>query len=148
MVINKSITTSTELDRLSRDLRIHLNGIYSKDQLINVKPRKGGYIINMQNSNDGNGSHWIAVYLSEHNNLQRKRTSAYFDSFGIICPYEVMDFMGRWSNDAIFCNKQIQDVDFGGCGQYVLEFLRHMQNSHGTPRQRYIKFLSKYEFLN
>jgi hypothetical protein len=145
MVINKSITTSTELERLARDLRIHLNGIYSKDQLINVKPQKGGYIINMQDSDKGNGSHWIAVYLSEYNG---RRTSAYFDSFGIICPYEVMDFMRKWSNDAIFCNKQIQDVDFGGCGAYCIHFLRHMQFSRGTSRQRYMRFLSKYTFLN
>ena len=145
-IIDKSRTTNTELEKLAKELRINLNGIYTKDMLTHIIPQKGGYIINMQDSDDGGGTHWIGIYndIVKQSKTGLKNISLAFDSFGIIPPNEVIDFMSRWSRDGIYSTKQIQNVNFGGCGQYTLHFLRHMQYGKGMPRIKYNRFIRKY----
>ena len=141
-IIDKSRTTNIELEKLAHRFKINLNGIYTKDMLKNIRPQKGGYIINMQDSDDGNGSHWISVYNDIDNG---KHISLYFDSFGIIPPYEIIDFMAKWSKYAIYSEKQIQNVNFGGCGLYAIHFIRCMQYCKGSSRKKYYTFINKYD---
>jgi len=50
---------------------VGFRGVFSKDELDDV-PAGGSCVVNIENFNDGSGTHWVAVY---NNN--------YFDSFGL-----------------------------------------------------------------
>ena len=51
------------------------NGVYSRDNLPKIKD--GAYIINLDEYSDI-GTHWVALYLNNDNNVV-----TYFDSFGV-----------------------------------------------------------------
>ena len=51
------------------------NGVYSRDNLTEIKD--GAYIINLDEYSDI-GTHWVALYLNNDNNVV-----TYFDSFGV-----------------------------------------------------------------
>ena len=59
--------TNTLSDRdiiqILQNQNIHIHGIYMKDELPN-KLTKGFYIVNLQSSTDGNGTHWVALYYN------------------------------------------------------------------------------------
>ena len=57
----------------NRNLEKHFGGIYSKDQLPNELIKDKFYIVNMESSNVGNGSHWVVFYYNYPS------TSIYFD---------------------------------------------------------------------
>jgi hypothetical protein len=45
--------------------------------------KNGVYIINLQSSDEGSGSHWL-------NLIVRDKTALYVDPFGAICPTEII----------------------------------------------------------
>ena len=51
-----------------------------------TKVKDGCYIINMQSSTQGNGTHWVALYVQKSN-------AFYFDSFGALPPNDIMTFI-------------------------------------------------------
>ena len=51
------------------------NGVYSRDNFTEIKD--GAYIINLDEYSDI-GTHWVALYLNNDNNVV-----TYFDSFGV-----------------------------------------------------------------
>ena len=67
--------SNIDLMKLAKHYNINLNGIYMKDELNGLKPRIGNYIINLQSTNQGNGTHWTAIIFT-------KKRAYYFDSFG------------------------------------------------------------------
>ena len=72
------IITHMKLDK-------HFGGIYSKDQLPKELIRGKFYIINLQDHNKGDGTHWTAFYYN------KPLTSIYFDSYGFIAPQDVQN---------------------------------------------------------
>ena len=56
-------------------------GVFMKDQLPD-KLERGSYVINLQSSKDGNGTHWVCLYYTPN-------FSYYYDSYGFIAPLEV-----------------------------------------------------------
>lgn len=93
-----------------------INGIYSKDRLPTLK--KGFYIINIQNSDEGSGTHWTSLYYdNDHNNI-------YFDSFGFPAPMEIQQHLKSYS----YNDKQIQNIDSTACGYYCIAFILYMNN--------------------
>jgi hypothetical protein len=63
--------TNVDLIRQARELKINLVSVCSKDKLHLIKPRVGGYIINMQNSDMGFGTHWVASILYQDNDTMK-----------------------------------------------------------------------------
>ena len=59
-----------------------------KDKLKKIKSNDGNYIINLESSNDGNGTHWL-VHKIEIKDF------AYFDSYGMLPPEEIISFCKR-----------------------------------------------------
>ena len=57
---------------------ISIGGIFSKDKIPKLIVDKF-YVINMQNSTEGDGTHWVCFYFNGMDNY-------YFDSFGFNCP--------------------------------------------------------------
>lgn len=120
-------TSNFDLINLAKRLGIKLILIGFKDQFKGKTPRPGAYIINLESSDEGNGTHWCALYLARNKN---KREAFYSDSFGIVPPNEIMDFMRRWTNNSKnihINNSTIQDPDVNYCGEYAIHFLGHMQ---------------------
>jgi len=131
------MTTNTDLHRLAKAFNIPLNAVVSKDHLREMTPQPGGYIVNMEDSTAGNGSHWVAVYFEGPGYVP-----LYFDSFGIDPPLAIIDFMKKCHNKCIFSTKEIQNINSGFCGQYCLYFLNEMSKNGGNLCKRYQRFLS------
>ena len=55
--------------------------VVMKDELVKIKPLSGNYIINLESSQDGNGTHWMGLKIE---NLD----CVYFDSYGYLPPQE------------------------------------------------------------
>jgi hypothetical protein len=93
---------------------IKFNGIFMKDELPS-KLKQGFYIINLQSSNIGDGTHWTVLYYSYKHSL-------YFDAFGFVPPVEVEQKLNRYA----YNNKQIQNLESTACGYYCIAFIIFM----------------------
>lgn len=122
--------------KLAKKYNIPLNGVYMKNELENMIPNSGGYIINMQDSIDGNGTHWISVYFPKN-----KKNSLYFDSFGLAPPIAIIKFMLKYSPNIITSDEEIQNINSGFCGQYCLYFLHQMFHNKGSMMNKYNRFI-------
>lgn len=99
-IIKKPMTTKSDLEFLAKKLNLDVKINWLKD----VDPNdKSAQIINLGNPIIG-GSHWCAIY-----------NGVYFDPFGIVPP-EKLDHL-EW------IPLQIQDQNFGGCGNYAVLWL-------------------------
>ena len=96
-------------------------GCYCKDELINKKPGSKFWIINMQDSDDGNGSHCVLVY-----DCERKR-SIYFDSYGISPPEEIKEFMRKSKKPLVYSDAQYQTLDSSNCGYYCIDTINRLE---------------------
>lgn len=139
--MNSSLTSNDQLIKLAKKINAPLNAVYSKDQLYHVNPEPGGYIINMEDIAEGDGSHWVAIYFDVISPIG----ALYFDSFGVDPPIAIMDFMKRWSDKCIVSTKEVQNINSGFCGQYCLLFLKEIHNSKGSLYNRYNKFLKQFK---
>ena len=120
MYNNKSITTNLDLEKIASSIGLKLDGIYSIDELKKIPFKPGNYILNIGNR------HWVAL----HNNI-------YFDTFGMIYPPEVSNWVSSHYKKIIYNTKQIQAINSGHCGQYSILWLRYGDN-----------MLDKFEQLN
>ena len=113
------VLSNFDLENLAGFYKIHLNGIFMKDQMPD-KPKNGCYIINLQSSTQGNGTHWTSLFIY-------KKMSYYFDSFGAPPPNEIILFSKkRKSQHLLYSNWIIQDLSSENCGWYCLGFLLFM----------------------
>lgn len=101
-----------DLEELAINYGIELNAILMKDQLESIKPKNGNYIINLQSSTEGSGTHWVCLIL-------RNTNCFYFDAFGMLPPTEVIDFCKRISHSTLgYSTKDLQNIDTSTCGWY------------------------------
>ena len=86
-----------------KDLKLDhcFGGVYGKDQLPKDLMRTKFYIVNMESSNVGNGSHWVVFYYI------KPLTSIYFDSFGFVAPIQVENRIKPY----IFNDSEVQDYN-------------------------------------
>lgn len=136
-------TTNTQLANLAKRYNIPLVTICNKDMLANIFPQKGGYIINLQDSTEGSGTHWVGLWLDSQNG---NKTSSYYDSFGVDPPLDVLDFVERYGSKKLYSSeKVIQNINSGYCGQYVINFLWFMTHCRNLPiKKRYQMLLSQF----
>ena len=107
------------LENLAGFFKHFLVGIFMKNEMPN-KPTDGCYIINLQSSTQGNGSHWTGLFIY-------KKMSFYFDSFGAPPPVEIILFSKkRKGGHLLYSNWIIQDLKSEACGWYSLGFLLYM----------------------
>lgn len=117
-----SITSDDQLEKITKELNIPLNGIY----IINDLPKKyikGSYIYNLNGQ-----THWVASFNNE-----------YFDSIGEEPPIEVIKFAKIKS----FNKKQIQPVNENWCGIYCICYLWFRNNGYSLN-----DFLNNFDKLN
>lgn len=144
-LLTDGTTTNIGLRKAADMYELPLRLIAFKDQLMLYNPVPGAYIINMEDSTTGHGSHWVALYLAVE---RRNPTAYYFDSFGGAPPMEVRNFASRYgAADLYYQNKQIQKLSANYCGQYVLALINAMANGTGSYQKRYLKFLHTFNFI-
>ena len=131
--------TNFELEKLAKFYHLPLVSICMKDELPK-KPKEGLYIINMQSSSVGSGSHWVAMYFW-------KNICYYFDSFGATPPIEVTKFIKKKKGShLLFNNFIIQDLKSENCGYFSLAFLLYMYQHHlqGNLKEVFNEFVQHF----
>lgn len=114
--------SNIDLEELAKHYNLPIVEITMKDELGN-KLKNGNYIVNLQSSSDGNGTHWTALKVSN-------KQSVYFDSFGVWPSEEIKEFVKRRKNTKLaFSTKEIQDFKSENCGYFCLAFLLFLQHS-------------------
>lgn len=106
--------SNNDIYKILKSQGVEINGIYMKDELPN-KLKTGFYVINLQSSNIGNGTHWTALYYNP-------RQSYYFDPYGFLAPVEVEEKLKTY----IYNYKQIQNYNSTACGYYCISFILFM----------------------
>ena len=114
-----------DLEDISKTYNVPLVSVCMKDELSN-KVVDGNYIINLQSSSQGNGSHWTGLIIEN-------KDAFFFDSFGASPSQEIVDFVKKRKGCKLaFNNWIIQDLDSDNCGYFVSSFLifmnRHLKN--------------------
>lgn len=136
------MNSNTELIQYAKQLRIPLRYVGTKDKLKEERLHDGGYILNLQDdyNTDGTdqlGTHWVAFYVE-------KGKSVYMNSFGLSPPAEVQLFLWKMRPLA-YNNQQIQNMRSGWCGIYVLAFLKFMiTHKHIPLYERFQKFIDMW----
>lgn len=113
------LLSNLDLIYLCNKFKIQLNAIESKDKFI-MKPYEGAYIINLEDSKKGQGTHWTCLIINKH-------YVSYFDPFGLSMPPDIKRFISWWDYDhkisIIYSSDQIQPIISEYCGWYCLYFL-------------------------
>lgn len=99
-------------------LDYYFGGVHSKDKLPKDLIMNKFYIINLQDHDEGGGTHWTVFYYNF------PLTSIYFDSYGFISPSDVEQRIKPY----IFNNKEIQDFDASSCGYYCIAFINFLHD--------------------
>jgi hypothetical protein len=112
------------LEDLSEHYGFPLTQVLMKDELKSLKHSKNGnYIINLQSSSQGNGSHWMALAV-------RDKKCFYCDSFGVLPPQEVIAFCRRIQKSHLGYNDfGYQHIKAETCGFFACGLLIHVQNN-------------------
>jgi hypothetical protein len=112
------------LEDLSEHYGFPLTQVLMKDEMKSLKSSKtGNYIINLQSSTQGNGSHWMALAV-------RDKKCFYCDSFGVLPPQEVITFCKRIPKSSLGYNDfGFQHIKAETCGFFAVGLLIHIQNN-------------------
>ena len=117
------MTSNLQIERFFRthappQLRRLFGGVYSKDELVGRNPNGRCYVVNLQDSDEGDGTHWVAVadFLD---------IPVYIDPYGITPPPVVREFMGRSRSrlPGVYSRAQYQSLSSDQCGEYCVLFL-------------------------
>jgi hypothetical protein len=113
-----------DLKELSEHYGFPLTQVLMKDEMKSLKPPKNGnYIINLQSSTQGNGTHWICLAI-------RGKNSFYCDSFGVLMPQEIIAFCKKIPKSHLGYNDfGFQHIKSETCGWYCVGLLIHIQNN-------------------
>ena len=100
-------------------------GVFSKDELKRQEPLlrfndKKVWIINMEDSDAGGGSHWIVCSLlnPEH--------GIYFDSYSTPPPPDILKFMKRHRHQNFMNSAEVQSLKSTSCGWYCLYIINNL----------------------
>jgi hypothetical protein len=111
-----------ELESIAKTYQIPLVGVYQKDMLP-YPAKQGNYIVNLQSSTEGNGTHYTCFVLDEN------KHAFYYDSFGAPPPKEVDTFVISFKPIHYAYNKEIiQDLKNECCGYYCLSFFLYRKH--------------------
>jgi hypothetical protein len=126
--------TNFELEDLCAMYDVPLNGIYMKDQLPK-RIKTGNYIINLQSSSEGNGTHFTGLVV-------KNKDVCFYDSFGGPPPIQIRTFVKTRPNAHLgFNNWIIQDLKSDNCGYFVLSLFVYLQH---FKHQNIYKIINNY----
>ena len=98
------------------------------------------YIINLESSDAGNGSHWTVFFYN------KPLTSIYYDSFGFIAPLEVQEKITPY----IYNENEIQNYKSSACGYYCIAFIKFLHNKNNKEEafKTFLKLFNLQTFKN
>lgn len=155
IVIYYIMISNFDIERICRELKLPIIGVFSKDKL----PQKreiGSYYINLQDSADGDGTHWtIAIIYSDDERETETITTTkngervfrigalYFDPFGVDMPREVNEFLSPFK-PIPYNNRQIQGLRQTECGWYCIacDYSLHHKQHSDTYLEDFEKFIA------
>ena len=128
-----------DIEKICKFYKLPLIAITMKDELPRIV-KNGCYVINMQSSTQGNGTHWVALFIYKTN-------AFYFDSFGGLPPTEIMKFVKKRKECHLYYNNWIiQNLKSSHCGWYSISFLKYMyQNILQDLKTAYNDFVNNFE---
>jgi hypothetical protein len=139
------MTSNFELLELAQKKHLGKISILCKDELSKVKIKPNlNIIINLSDSDDGSGTHWVALFISH--NLQ----PFYFDAFGAICPTQIIKYLKPLKRKIAYSQFAIQDLTSDRCGIFSLAFLLYMTKKHRLNEPHlntFEKFLKQFDLL-
>ena len=91
----------------------------------------------MADSNDGQGSHWVGLFISH--NLQ----PFYMDSFGAPPAKEIIKYLKQLKRKIAYSQFAIQDLTSDRCGIFSLAFLLYMTKRH-THQESYTDTFERF----
>lgn len=146
--------TDVQLEVLCKKMGVPLAGIYFKNELPRKIEYNKGYIINIQDSHDGeglenSGTHWTCMYITKYANGNVE--PIYFDSYGQPPPEDVKKFIKTNTNKYLpYTTKDVQSLMSSVCGWYCCAFLYAITNAQmksGDLYQDVDQFLGLFEDL-
>jgi hypothetical protein len=93
------------------------NGCFAR-HVLPSRLTNGYYVINLDDIRGG--THWVGMKVDG-------REIVYFDSFGFICPQEVIERRGK--RDIWYSTHEIQNAESVSCGYYVVYFLSELEKN-------------------
>lgn len=134
--------SNIDLEEYARENRFPLVSVVSKDELNNMRTKAGSYYINMENSDEGNGTHWVYMRILP----PPFNKAIYFDSFATYAPKDVDEFLHRYKPYARN-DRQIQDLKSDFCGWFCLATDKYFTENYDKSMDlddNYCKYLSMY----
>jgi hypothetical protein len=132
MISRKNALTNFDIMRIIQSQGVDdFNGVYMKDQLPD-KLERGSYIVNLQSSKDGGGTHWVCLYHTPN-------FSYYYDSFGFVPPLEIQNKIIPY----IYNDMEIQDIDSTACGFYCVALVLFLNKKMNIERG-FIEFINLF----
>jgi hypothetical protein len=125
--------SNSDIDEILKNYKIDYNGIFQKDCL----PKKllnGFYIINLQSSSDGNGTHWLSLYKVNDG------YSIYFDSMGFLPPKDIENKLYKYE----YNDKQIQGLNSSSCGFFCIAFILFLSKFKNNINKAFETFISLF----
>ena len=98
MPFKSNSLSDKDIKDILKSQKIKIKGVFMKDELPS-KLKTGFYVINLQSSFAGNGTHWTTFYYSP-------KHSYYFDAFGMIPPEKIHYMIHPYT----YNDKQIQTL--------------------------------------
>lgn len=125
------MTSNFELIDIAKRIKLPLVGVFSKDDL--PLKKRGNYIVNMQDSDAGGGTHWVALCM-------KKDFAYYFDSFGFPPPVEVVEWLPKRNKALGYSEAAIQHRDSPNCGYYCVYLLAclHRNEDYNEVIDRFV----------
>jgi len=104
-------------------------GVLCKNELKNKSPNSKFWIVNMEDSDKGGGSHWICVIDTVPGEIY------YVDSFGLPPPLDIISFMKRAKGKTRYwSDAQYQGLTSTSCGYYCIYVIDKILS--GEPMRR------------
>jgi len=112
-----NVLTSLDLEQLIKQNKIdNFNGVFSKD-LFPTNFKKGWYIINLQDHDEGSGTHFTCLKITD------EKVNIYFDSYNAPAPNMISEKIKPY----FYSDKQIQDKISSACGWFCIACIKYVE---------------------
>lgn len=102
-------------------------GTYSKDSIppdiIKSLQNNDWMILNLQDEDDGGGTHWVCFVVRPHKLW-------YFDSYGLYPPKVIRRIANQLGRDDVMYQDEQLQTDSKRCGWFCLLFIKLIQEGH------------------
>ena len=132
MISLKNGLSSSQINSMLKDLR-NFAGIYSKDLLPKDLQMNKWYVVNMQDSGDGHGTHWVC--------LKTGIPLTYFDSFGFPPPVEIME---QAKHGILYNKHEIQTINSTACGFFCVACIWSDSDHNMVSNNHFNRFINKF----